>query len=130
MGYDIRFSGEIRIDPSILADELLALGFSEPGRYGDKDIAVKVTETPVEGVPGAYRRLAVALVPCMSVYTAYNITDHIQQVVSQWGEGHTFTGRIECVDPHEGDRWRLQVQEGRVVEVKPRVVWPDEEVAP
>jgi hypothetical protein len=130
MGYEIRFSGEIRVDPPIPADAVTAAGFPEAGRYGGKDVAVKVVEVPVEGVPGAYRRLVAAIVPCMSVYTAYQIDEHIQQVVSRWGEGRTFSGRIDCVDPIEGDQWRLQVRDGRVVTVKPRIVWPDDEQAP
>lgn len=125
MSYDISFSGEIRIDPPIPADEVLAAGFIEPGSYGAKDIAVKVTEEPVEGVPGAYRRLVVALVPAMGTYTAYQIQHHIQEVVDRWGEGRIFAGRIDCSDPNTGDLWRLEVHDGRVVKVEPRIVWPD-----
>jgi len=127
MGYDIRFSGSIAIDPSILADEVLAAGYGEPGRYGDKDVAVKVVEAPVEGAPGAYRRLVTEIVPSMGTYTAYNIEDHIQEIVDRWGEGRTFTGRIDCLDPIEGDRWRLSIRDGRLVKQVPQIVWPDDE---
>jgi hypothetical protein len=125
MGYDIRISGEILIDPPAPADEILAAGFPEPGTYGDKDVAVKVEDVPVYGVPDAYRRLAVAIVPCMSTYTAYNAVAHIQEIVDRWGEGRTFTGRFDCSDPQTGDLWRLEVHNGRAVKVTPRIVWPD-----
>jgi hypothetical protein len=125
MGYDINFSGEIRIDPPIPADEVLAAGFPQPGIYGDRDVAVRVEEVPVEGVAGAYRRLVVAIEPCMSQYTAYQAVEHIQEVVDRWGEGRTFPGHLSCSDPHEGGLWRLEVQDGRAVEVHPRIVWPD-----
>lgn len=125
MGYDINMSGEIRIDPPAPADEIVAAGYPEPGIYGDKDVAVKVEEVPVEGVPGAFRRLATAIVPCMGTYTAYQAHEHIQELVDRWGEGHTFTGRLECCDPNTGDLWRLEIHEGRAVKVTPRIVWPD-----
>lgn len=129
MGYDIRFSGSIVIDPPIPADEVLAAGFGEEGCYGAKDVAVTVAEEPVEGVPDAYRRLVTEIVPCMGTYTARDIEDHIQQIVDRWGEGRTFTGRIDCLDPIEGDRWRLSIRNGRLVKVTPQIVWPDEEEA-
>ena len=127
MGYDIRFAGEIRIDPPIPADEVLAAGFIEPGRgrFGPKDFAVKVSEVPVDGVPGAYRRLVTAIVPVMSTYTAYHLVEHVQEIVDGWGEGRTFTGRLDCCDPNTGDLWRIEIHDGQAVKVKPRIVWPD-----
>jgi hypothetical protein len=125
MAYDIRLSGEIRIDPPIPADQLFAAGFPTPGIYGDKDIAVRVEEIPVGGVPDAYRRIATALVPCLSTHPAYQILEHLQEVVDWWGEGRTFAGRINCCDPHTGDLWRIQVRDRRAVKVTPRIVWPD-----
>ena len=125
MSYDVRFSGEISIDPPIPADEVLVAGFVEPGCYGDKDVAVKVSEVPVEGVPGAFRRLVVAIEPCMSSYSAYKAVEHVQEIVDRWGEGRTFSGRLDCSDPQTGDLWRLEIHNGRAVEVRPRIVWPD-----
>lgn len=125
MSYDTRFSGEILIAPPIPAEEVLAAGFHEPGRYGDKDMAVKVVEAPVEGVPGAYRRLAVAIVPSMSRYTAYDAVEHVQEIVSRWGGRRRFLGRITAVGEEAGDIWRLEVQGGRAVRVEPRILWPD-----
>lgn len=125
MSYDIRFSGEIRIDPPIPADEVLSAGFIEPGRYGDRDVAVKVAEVPVDDTPGAYRRLVVAIVPSMSSYTAYDAVEHVQEIVSRWGEGRTFTGRLEGAGEEAGDLFRIEIQAGVAVEVRPRIVWPD-----
>lgn len=62
----------------------------------------------------------------MSTYTAYHAVAHIQEVMDRWGEGRTFVGRFDCSDPNTGELWRLQVQDGRVVEVKPRIAWPDD----
>jgi hypothetical protein len=47
MGYDIRISGEIRIDPPILAEEAHTAGFTGPGAFGDKDVALRQVDEPV-----------------------------------------------------------------------------------
>lgn len=125
MSYNVRFTGEIAINPPIPADEVLAAGFIEPGRYGDKDVAVKVAEIPVEGVLGAYRRVVRAIVPCMGSYTAYHAVDHVQEIVSRWGKNRTFTGRIQGAGEEAGDLFRIEVRDGRATEVRPRIVWPD-----
>jgi hypothetical protein len=125
MGYDVNMSGEIRIDPPAPGDELYIAGYPVPGGYGDKDVAVRIDDVLVAGIPDAYRRLATAIVPCMSRYTAYHALEHIQQVVDRWGEGRTFTGRLNCSDPNTGDLWRLEVHNGRAAKVTPRIVWPD-----
>lgn len=125
MSYDVRFTGEIRIEPPIPADELAAHDFQEPGRYGKRDIAVKVVEVPVSGVPDAYRRVGTAIVPCMSSYTAYHLVGDVQAIVSRWGAGRTFTGRLQGVGEEAGDLFRIEVQDGTAVEVRPRIVWPD-----
>jgi hypothetical protein len=125
VSYNIRFTGEISIDPPIPADDVLNAGFIEPGGYGDRDVAVKVIEAPVEGMPGAYRRLVVAIVPSISSYTAYAAVDHIQEIVTRWGADRTFTGRLQGAGEEAGDLFRIEVQDGRAVEVRPRIVWPD-----
>jgi hypothetical protein len=125
MSYDINVSGEIRIDPPILAEEAHAAGFSGPGAFGDKDVAIRQLDEPVAGIPGAYRRLVTAIVPAMATYTAYHLVEHIQEILDRWGEGRTFTGRFDCSDPDTGGLWRVEVHDGRAVEVKPRIVWPD-----
>jgi uncharacterized protein DUF6205 len=124
MGYEINVAGEILIEPPIVADEVYAAGLIGPGCFGDKDIAVRAVETPVDRVPGAYMRLAVAIVPVMSTYTAYHLVEHLQEVVDRW-EDRTFTGRLDCSDPHTGALWRIEIHDRRVVKVTPRIVWPD-----
>jgi hypothetical protein len=126
MSYTTRFRGEIRINPPIPADQTDNTGFGQPGTFGAKDIALKVTEEPVDGVPGAYRRLAVAVVPVMGAYTAYRIVEHTQEIIDRWGDGRTFTGRIDCSGEEAGDVWRLEVHDGRAAEVRPRIVWADD----
>lgn len=127
MGYETRIRGEIRIDPPITADALKGSGFVADRSGGDitKDVALYIVEQPVEGVPGAYRRVATAIVPVMSSYSAYQAVEHTQEIIDRWGEGRTFTGRLDCSGDERGDLWRLEIQDGRAVEVRARIVWPD-----
>jgi hypothetical protein len=127
MGYETRIRGEIRIDPPIPADELRGSGFVADRSASDitKDVALYTVEQPIEGVPGAYGRVATAIVPVMSSYSAYEAVEHTQEIINRWGEGRTFTGRLDCSGQERGDLWRLEVHDGRAVEVRPRIVWPD-----
>jgi hypothetical protein len=134
MGYSTRYTGQIDITPPIPVEDVIDSGFaSGTGVFGglDKDIALKVSEVPVEGTPGAYRRLAVALIPLIEGgYSGYHIVEHVQEVIDRWGEGRTFTGRLDCAGDESGDLWRLAVVDGRAVRIEPRIVWPDDEPTP
>jgi len=94
-------------------------------RQSRRDALVRVVELPVDGVPGAYRRVGVAIVPAMSSFSGYDVTAHVQEIVSRWGDGRTFAGRIEVV-AEDGEQWRVAVRNGRAVEFKPSIVWPDD----
>lgn len=58
-------------------------------------------------------------------YKAYDIVEDLQKVIDQFGEGRTFTGYLQGEGEDPGDLWRLYVVNGRAVEVKPTIVWPD-----
>jgi hypothetical protein len=120
MGYYTRFSGEIRIDPPIPFEEIKDTEFA--GR--DTDVTLKCVEVPVEGVPGAYRRVAVAIVEA-NEFSKYNAIPEVQWIIDRWGEGRRFTGRFDAKGEEPGDIWRLEIHDGRAVEVRPRIVWPD-----
>jgi hypothetical protein len=124
MSYETRYSGEIRIDPPIPVEALEGTGFT-PDRHNTMDVALKVSEIPVDGIPGAFRRMAVAVVPAMSRFSGYDIIAHLQRLLDLFGDGRAFTGRFGCAGEEAGDVWRLEVQDGRAVEVRPRIVWPD-----
>lgn len=126
MGYSTRFTGEIRIDPPIPFEDIAGQGFSRVERHGQtKDVALKVVEEPIPDDPGAYRRLAVAIVGLDGAFSAYEALPHAQEIVTRWGDGRTFSGRLDAKGDEAGDIWRLEIHDGRVVEVRPRIVWPD-----
>ncbi len=126
MGYYTRFSGEIRIDPPIPFEDAADSAFVLPEGPGfiKADVALKVSEIPVDGQPGAYRRVCVAIVEA-SQFSKYNAVEEVQQIIDRWGAGRTFTGRFDAKGEESGDIWRLEIHDGRAVEVRPRIVWPD-----
>ncbi len=126
MGYTTRFTGEIRIDPPIPYETVTGSGFIREGRMTlEKDVELKLVEQPVDGEPGAYRRLAVAIVGLGDGFSLYDSVLHVQEIVDRWGSGRTFTGRLNAAGEEAGDVWRLEIYNGRAIEVRPRIVWPD-----
>ena len=127
MGYTTRFTGEIRIDPPIPFEDIAGQGFSRVERHGQtKDVALKVVEEPIPGEPGGYRRVAIAIVGLEGGFSCYDAIPHTQEIVDRWGKGRTFTGRLDAAGEDAGDMWRLVIRDGLAVEVRPRIVWPDE----
>lgn len=133
MAYDTRFTGEIRIEPPIPVEDIPHLDSGgSPGKWvnWNKDIALKVVESPIEQQPGAFQRFVVALLPTMDRFSGYHIVEHVQEVIDRWGAGRIFTGRLDCAGDESGDLWRLAVVGGRAVRIEPRIVWPDDEPTP
>ena len=126
MGYSTRFKGEIRIDSPIPFDDVTGHGFTreEPFKV-TKDIRLKVVEEPIPGQPGGYRRIAVAIVGLDGGFSCYDAIPDTQEIIDRWGEGRTFTGRLDASGEEAGDVWRMEIRDGRADEVRPRIVWPD-----
>ena len=126
MSYTTRFTDEIRIDPPIPFEDIEGQGFSNAERHGQtKDVSLKVVEEPIPGEPGGYRRVAVAIVGLSGGFSCYDAIPDTQEIIDRWGEGRTFTGRLNASGEDAGDIWRLEIRDGRVVKVEPRIVWPD-----
>lgn len=131
MGYDGHFTGRITITPPIpagcLSAHLTPVGHWKPfGTSGDIAFIIEDAAPPAtEGDAFIVRRHATAVVAAMSHFSGYHLIEHLQLIVDQWGEGRTFTGRIECSGPEGHDLWGVIVRDGRAVRVEPRIVWPD-----
>lgn len=66
-------------------------------------------------------------------FKAYWIKDNLTELVAEIlkvNPDTTFEGFIEIEGEGDGagdiDLWRLQVKDGKVVEVKPKIVWPED----
>src|SRR5437764_620918 len=125
MGYYTRFDREIRIDPPLTWAEIRDSPYLPDAAYssGVPDVKFPVEETD-EGT--ITRRRAVGIVPLTDgQYKGYSIIETVQEVIDQYKETHSFTGRFDCEGEETGDLWRLVVRNGRVEKVEPRIVWPE-----
>lgn len=134
MGYYSTVSGEITFTPPIPWSEVEGGPFDEApadARGMQKEIKFRaVEEVRAEGEWRMTRRIAVAVVPRWEgQFKAYHLTEHLQELVDRFGEGRTFSGRFEVEGEDAADIWRLRVRDGRAVEIKPIITWPDDEEA-
>lgn len=127
MGYITRFDGEFVISPPLNWAEVRSSRFS-PDQFQTHrlDVKVRVGESVVDDDEGTrIIRTGVALVPAYEDdMRGYNIVDHVQQFINEH-PGHALTGRLDCEGEQAGDLWRLEIQDGRAVQVRPRIIWPD-----
>lgn len=123
MGYNTHVTGAIRIEPPLTWGEFKSSPFD--GR--DLDIKLRIDEETVETDDGHLtRKTASALIPSWEEsYKAYHLVEHVQRAIDSF-PGHGFAGRLECEGEEAGDIWRVVIRDGRAVEVRPRIVWPDD----
>lgn len=125
MGYYTRFSGEIAILPPLTWTEI---------KNGPdlQDLHLRIDEDVEETSVGRIIRvMADAVVPVQEdSYKGYGIVEELQALVNAHKSLHHFVGYISAEGEDAGDLWRLAVKDGKAVKVKPRIVWPDEEVRP
>lgn len=122
MGYNTRVSGSIAIRPPISAAELRAHPeFTSEDASAHIETAQEIMLTD----DGELTRISgVAIVPWgEDRFKAYDLVETVQAIVSAFPD-RTYTGRFDCAGEDDGDLWRLKVQDGRAVEIRPRIVWP------
>lgn len=73
----------------------------------------------------AVKFIAPEIKPTNSNMKAYSIVEDVQKIVDTLGEGYMYSGYIELNGEESGDLWRIYVRNGKAVEVKPEIVWPE-----
>lgn len=128
MGNETRISGQIEITPPITWGELRKANWPTDNPYA-KAIRLVIEETEVDVDDGVMiRRAGTAIAPIHEdYYKAYDIDDHINEVVDAFGKDRTFTGYLEGEGEEPGDLWRLYIRNGAAERVRPQIVWPDDE---
>ena len=131
MGYNTTVTGEIRIEPPLKWADFKESPFnrtSADAYDGTKNVELRVETETVETEDGPLmRKTAVAVIPAWGGHGKfYNLIEHVQQAIKAF-PGHTFTGRLECEGEDNSDMWRVVIRDGRAVELKPRIVWPDDD---
>jgi hypothetical protein len=124
MGYRTSVIGEITITPPLTWAEFKNSPFAD----GDGlDVKLRIETETVDTDDGPLmRKTATALIPTWDeAFKAYHTVEHVQRAIDAF-PGHTFTGRLDCKGEN-ADMWRVVVRDGRAVEVRPHIVWPDED---
>jgi len=127
MGYYTSFDGEFVINPPLTWGEVRSSGFSPDAfEKNELEVKIRVGEQVVDDDEGTrITRTGVALVPAHDdEMRGYNIVEHVQLFIDEH-LGHELIGRLDCRGEETGDLWRLEIQNGRAVQVRPRIVWPD-----
>ncbi len=126
--YDTTFTGEITITPPLPWSAIHDSPFVPDSRgFADRDCKFRLDTATVETDEGTLTRKQAVAVTCTydNPCGAYDIVEHLQELIDTHGEGRTFAGFIEADGANAGDLWRLAVIDGRAVRVQPRIVWPD-----
>jgi hypothetical protein len=128
MGTYTRVDGEIRIEPPLTWSEFKDSPFNTDSDNVNLCVRLDVAEEVVETDDGTLtRKTARAVIPIREdSYKAYRLTEEVQQVIDSFPQ-HVFTGRLECEGEQPGDLWRVVVRNRRAEEIRPKIVWPDED---
>lgn len=128
MGYSARFSGEITITPPLTWGEMRAK-VETPQADGLQDLRLRLHEEVTDTPEGQLKVITgQAVRPDYAQGKGYDMQAELQSLVDAYGSSHQFAGYIEATGD-EGDRWRLCVRNGKVVQVYPQVTWPDDEAS-
>jgi hypothetical protein len=129
MGYYSVVRGYIRFSPAVTWEQVKDSGFvinKGHQNYVDKDVMLETY-----GPASDDDDLIDTIYP-QSEDSAkyYNITEHLQELVDLVGSDKTYEGYLEITgegyDTSEPDIWRLRVIGGRVMEIRPKLVWPED----
>lgn len=128
MSYENRYSGEITITPPVTWGQL-----RDADAPKIADVRLRIDETTIDTDAGQMvTRQAVAIAPLEMTYSGHELQANIQALVDYYGPlGHRFSGYIQVQwDPGFDDPipQRYIVRDGRVVAVKPQLLWPGEAI--
>lgn len=127
MGYHTQFSGVLHIDPPLTNPEIVESPYWPShlnyNRYGlTLDVNEKSEQT---GEGELLRRWAEQATIQGEELRRGHIEQQIDDFLAVHSGTHTVSGRLEWFGEDPGDLGRIQVKDGRRVNIKPAIVWPD-----
>ena len=129
MGYYSRVSGDFTIVPPLTAQEVRQwpkfVSAKRPGGVEQPEVCLEVVETVEELEEGdLHTKQGVAVVPVEgdSEWSRSSTPGQLQQVVDAY-PNHMLDGFFEFTG-EDGERWRVYITKGKVVTVKPQIIWP------
>lgn len=129
MSYTSYLSGEIVIDPPIPWGELQGSQFvrTPDNQEWDRLTWLRLVEDTVETDDGTLiRKQAIAIRHAEADELRVRGLDRqVQEIIDAHGDGRTFDGVFLVRGEKSPDIWRVRIIDGRAVEERPRIVWPD-----
>jgi hypothetical protein len=137
MGYLSRVTGNIEIKPVVSHKDMLKLieaGLAkqpnEKYYSGSADVCVEYyldTEDTEEGRLIRYQGWNIEPTS-EDRYKAYSLVEDVQKIVDLLGtEKYRYLGFLEINGEEDGDLWRVRIKDGKVKEIKPEIVWPEDD---
>lgn len=125
MGYYSTVTGEIAIIPPLSWKEIKDSPLL-PHDEQRQDAKLALEESTVDTEDGTLiRRNAPRIVPATDdSYKAYDVVGAVQEIVNAF-PGHTYTGYLQGEGEENDDMWRVYVKDGKAIEVKPEITWPE-----
>lgn len=135
MGYTSYIAGEITIHPPIPWGDLQGSAFvrTPDNKEWDRLTWLRLVEDTVQTHDGTLiRKQAIAIRPSEADELRVRNLDREVQAIIDAHPGHTFDGVLLVTGEESPDIWRVRIVDGRAVEERPRIVWPDgtEETVP
>ena len=134
MSFRFSANGAIKADPPITSGELAGAAvnwtdtspwYIRDSREDPLDVVIRTGDTEVN-VHGRIlvERLGYEITVIDGETSGYHVVDQIQDIVDAF-PGHTWTGPIEA---HGDEGWmaRYVVRNGRAVQLKPTITWPED----
>lgn len=124
MGYNTRLEGSIKIAPPLSAVELRE--HPEVSNSDIRSVAVPVVKQRKDTNDGYTVILeGREIVPTTEdEHKAYGLLDELRQYATFYPD-HAYSGYIYCYGEEQGDIWRVSIKDGKVLEERPKIVWPD-----
>lgn len=119
MGYIYRLSGQIRITPAPEWADLKRSGFLE---WEDRDI--RIVPKVEEAGDGRKTVLVAEVEGSDNEPRCYDLVRDLTAMLETFS-GRSWSGHIEGTGEDGTDQFRLYVENGRAVEVRPIITWPD-----
>ncbi|MGR6922621.1 DUF6205 family protein [[Actinomadura] parvosata] len=131
MGYTSHITGEITVTPPIPWGELQSnpagpFYRTSDNKEWDRLTWLRLVEEPVETRDGTLiRKQAIAIRPSEADELRVDGLGREVQAILDAHPGHTFDGVLLVTGEESPDIWRVRIIDGRAVEERPRIVWPD-----
>ena len=128
MSYGIKVRGAFMIEPPLTAAELRDHPeFTEDWKNTQKECYIVVdraVQAAEDGENVVMRGVSVAVTSPDDAFSRSGLNPQLQAIIVAY-PGHEFTGFLELTG-QDGDKSRLVVRDGVLIEQQPRLVWPDE----